>query len=54
MSIYNKKLLTSISKAAKVKIRYGTMLVGTPTKMRAVAKALAKRNIRVNITLDWI
>lgn len=54
MTISDHALLVSISKAAKVKIKYGDMLIGTPEQLKAVSKALIKRGIRVRIRLDWI
>ena len=54
MSIYNKDLLISISKAIKCKIQYNNMLVGSKDKLEALVKAFNKRNYYVNINVDWI
>lgn len=54
MSIYNKDLLISLSKAIKTKIQYGNMLVDSKTKLEALVKAFNKRNYFVIINIDWI
>lgn len=54
MTISDNKLIASISKAIKVKIEFGDMICAGKHKLEALAVALNKRNIYLNITIDWI
>lgn len=53
LSMYDRDLLVSISKAIKCKIEYG-MICGPKSKLPALAKALNKRNMYLKIKIDWI
>ena len=54
MTIHNRKLLVSISKAIKSKIKYNCMIVDSWRKLEAIVKAFNKRGIYVSIEIDWI
>jgi hypothetical protein len=49
-----KHLLRFVAQSAKVKIQYGSMLVGGSNKLEAVVRAFNKKGVYCNITQDWI
>ena len=53
-SIYDRALLVSLSKAAKIKIEFNYMLVGTAEELVRLVKAFNKRGHYVQIKQDWI
>ena len=54
MSVYDHKLLVSISKAVKIKIECRNMLCGSWRKLEAPVRAFNKRGVYVRIDVDWV
>jgi hypothetical protein len=54
MSVYNKKIRSSIAQAIKCKVQHNTMIVGPKNKLEALVAAFNKRGIFVTINVDWI